>query len=146
MNKKLLIGVIAVAVVASLVAIGVSRNSDNQEPEKTAQISDLNRFTRGDVSYNVGDGYLSGSILNPTNEVRDYEIAIQRWSPQFGWGSDSPSVFQETVAKISVLQVQPGEQRSWECSLFKHGAVNGLYWEWRVCVDGWCWIMPAHFD
>ena len=139
MNKKLLICIIVVAVVSSLVAIGISRKSDNQEPGETAQISDLRTFMSNE-SYGVGDGYISGSILNPTNEVRDYEITIQRWAPKYGFGSDSESEYQETVGTISVLQVQPGEQRSWECLLFERRGFKNLDWEWRVCVDGWCWI------
>lgn len=139
MSKKLVIGIVVVTVVAIAIAIGVTCRSDSQEPEKTAQISDLQRFMRNE-SYGVGDGYMSGSILNPTDEVRDYEITVQRWAPRYGYGSDSPSEFQETVAAFSVLRVQTGEQRSWECLLFERRGFKNLNWEWRVCVDGWCWI------
>ncbi len=141
MGNKSVIGVIVVLVVLIAVAVGTCgacNRSDNERP-KTAQISGLQTFMRNE-SYGVGEGWLSGAISNPTDEVRDYEITIQRYAPRGGAGSGTETMFMETVGRFSVLQVRPGEQRAWEYQLFERRGFKNLNWEWRVCVDGWCWI------
>jgi len=126
---------VTVIVILSLLISGISCSS---KPEETAQISNLHTFMQNE-SYGVGDGYISGSISNTTNKVRDYKINVQRWAPQLGFGSNTESEYQETVGTVMVLQVQPGEQKSWECLLFTQRGSKNMNWEWRVCVDGWCW-------
>ena len=122
-------------IVFGLLISGISCSS---EPEKTARISDLKTFMRNE-SYGVGDGYISGSIINITNTVRDYEIEVQRYAPKYGFGSDTEMEYQETVGTVVVTQVTPNEQKSFECLLFKQRGVKNLSFEWRVCVGDWCW-------
>ena len=140
---------VTVIVILSLLIAGISCSS---KPEETAEISDLHTFMKNE-SYGVGDGCISGSISNTTNKVRDYEIKIERWKPAEEWKRGDPRneiyvhggedytkpQYLETVGTIKVLGVQPDEKRSWEYLLFKQRGFKYLNWEWRVCVDGWCW-------